>query len=124
MANERDNIIVNKTLDFACDILDLEDLLNEKRKYVISKQVTRSGLSIGANVREAQRAVSKADFINKLGISLKEAEETKYWFEIIERKIFILDEKYKNELEQIIKLLVSIINSSKKNNSEFIIHNS
>lgn len=124
MANERDNIIVNKTLDFACDILDLEDLLNEKRKYLISKQVTRSGLSIGANVREAQRAVSKADFINKLGISLKEAEETKYWFEIIERKIFILDEKYKNELEQIIKLLVSIINSSKKNNSEFIIHNS
>jgi len=113
LANERDNIIVNKTLDFACDILDLEDLLNEKRKYVISKQVTRSGLSIGANVREAQRAVSKADFINKLGISLKEAEETKYWFEILERKIFILDEKYKNELEQIIKLLVSIINSSK-----------
>ena len=71
-------------------------------------------MSIGANVREAQRAVSKADFINKMGISLKEAEETKYWFEIIEKKIFVLDEKLKNELEEIIKLLVSIINSSKR----------
>ncbi len=71
-------------------------------------------MSIGANVREAQRGVSKADFINKLGISLKEAEETKYWFEIIEKKVFELDEKLKNELEEIIKLLVSIINSTKK----------
>jgi four helix bundle protein len=71
-------------------------------------------MSIGANVREAQRAVSKADFINKMGISLKEAEETKYWFEIIEKKIFVLDEKLKNEFEEIIKLLVSIINSSKR----------
>ncbi len=109
-----ENIIVSKTLDFACDILDLEDKLNEKKKYVLSKQVTRSGTSIGANVREAQRAVSKPDFINKMGISLKEAEETKYWFEIIERKVFELDKKLKNELEEIIKLLVSIINSSKK----------
>lgn len=113
MAGKSDNVIVNKTFEFACDILDLEELLNEKRKYVLSKQVTRSGLSIGANVREAQRAVSKADFTNKLGISLKEAEETKYWFEIIEKKVLALDDKYKNELEQIIKLLVSIINSSK-----------
>ncbi|HWY09676.1 MAG TPA: four helix bundle protein [Bacteroidia bacterium] len=76
--------------------------------------MTSSGMSIGANVREAQRAVSKADFINKMGISLKEAEETKYWFEIIEKKIFVLDEKLKNEFEEIIKLLVSIINSSKR----------
>jgi four helix bundle protein len=100
LSNEKGNIIVIKTFDFACDILDIEDLLNEKKKYVISKQVTRSGLSIGANVREAQRAVSKADFINKLGISLKEAEETKYWFEIIERKILYLMRNTKNNLRK------------------------
>ena len=111
---KKDNVIVTKSFNFACEIIDLEEKLNEKRKYVLSKQVTRSGMSIGANVRESQRAVSKADFINKLGISLKEAEETKYWFEIIEKKVFELDNKLKNELEEIIKLLVSIINSSKK----------
>ena len=111
---KKNNIIVTKTLNFACEIIDLEEKLNDKRKYVLSKQVTRSGTSIGANVREAQRAVSKADFINKMGISLKEAEETKYWFEIIEKKIFGLDDKLKNEIEEIIKLLVSIINSSKR----------
>jgi four helix bundle protein len=72
-------------------------------------------MSIGANVREAQRAVSKADFINKLGIALKEAEETEYWFEIIEAKVFRLDDKLKMELQEIIKLLVAIINSSKNN---------
>lgn len=111
---KKENVIVAKSFNFACEIIDLEEKLNEKRKYVLSKQVTRSGMSIGANVRESQRAVSKADFINKLGISLKEAEETKYWFEIIEKKVFELDNKLKNELEEIIKLLVSIINSSKK----------
>lgn len=72
---KRDNIIVTKTLNFACEIVDLEEKLNDKRKYVLSKQVTRSGMSIGANVRESQRTVSKADFINKLGISLKKRKK-------------------------------------------------
>jgi len=112
--NKRENVIVTKSFEFACDIIDLEEKLQEKRKFVLSNQVARSGLSIGANVREAQRAVSKPDFINKCGIALKEAEETKYWFEIIERKVFPIDEKLKLEIESIIKLLVSIINSSKK----------
>ena len=112
---KKENVILKKTLDFACDIQDIAELLNEKRKFIISNQLERSGSSIGANVREAQRAVSKPDFINKLGIALKEADETNYWFDIIERKIFKVDTKLRTDLEEIIKLLVSIINSSKIN---------
>ena len=112
---KKENVILKKTLDFACDIQDITELLNEKRKFIISNQLERSGSSIGANVREAQRAVSKPDFINKLGIALKEADETNYWFDIIERKIFKVDTKLRTDLEEIIKLLVSIINSSKRN---------
>ena len=110
----KENIIKTKTFSFACKIIDLEEELIKQKRFVLSKQVGRSGTSIGANVREAQRAVSRPDFINKLGISLKEAEETQYWFELIEAKIFKLDNQLKQDLEEIIKLLVSIINSSKK----------
>ena len=110
---KKDNIIVTKTFNFACDVLDIEEKLVELKRFVLSKQVGSSGTSIGANVRESQRAVSKPDFINKLGIALKEAEETQYWFELIEKKVFPIDEKLKAELEEIIKILVSIINSSK-----------
>lgn len=115
MRDKKDNVIVTKTFGFACEIVDLEEKLIELKKFVLSKQVAGSGMSIGANVREAQRAVSKADFINKLGIALKEAEETEYWFDIIEKKVFPLESKLKNELQEIISLLVSIINSSKNN---------
>lgn len=119
MRDNKDNIIVTKTFKFACEIVDLEEKLVVLKKFVLSKQVAGSGMSIGANVREAQRAVSKAGFINKLGIALKEAEETEYWFEIIEEKIFKLDEKLKNELQEIIRFLVAIINSIKNNNNKF-----
>jgi four helix bundle protein len=115
MRDKKDNVIVTKTFGFACEIVDLEEKLVELKKFVLSKQVAGSGMSIGANVREAQRAVSKADFINKLGIALKEAEETEYWFDIIEKKVFPLEAKLKNELQEIISILVSIINSSKNN---------
>ena len=112
---EKENIILTKTLDFACDIQDLEDKLIDRKKFVLANQVAKSGSSIGANVREAQRAVSKADFINKLGIALKQADETSYWFDIIDRKVFKVDDKLRTEIKEIISLLVTIINSSKKN---------
>lgn len=67
----KDNVILTKSFDFALDIIDLYDELKRKNHYEIAKQVIRTGTSIGANIREAQRAVSKADFINKLSISLK-----------------------------------------------------
>jgi len=113
----KDNIIVSKSFEFALDIIDLYDELKKKNHYEIAKQVIRSGTSIGANVREAQRAVSKADFVNKIGISLKEADETKYWFELIDAKILPIKRELKIKIEDIIKILVSIINRIKSNNS-------
>jgi four helix bundle protein len=113
----KDNVIMTKSFDFALDIIDLYDELKKKNHFEIAKQVIRSGTSIGANIREAQRAVSKADFIHKLSISLKEADETKYWFELVDAKILTIDKKLKIEVEELIKILVSIINSTKKNNA-------
>lgn len=114
---KRENIVLDKTFQFALDIIDLHNSLKRNQHYDIGRQVMRSGTSIGANTREAQRAVSKADFTNKLGIALKEADETKYWLEIINTKIQPVDEKLKNDIEEIIKLLVTIIKNTKANNS-------
>jgi four helix bundle protein len=108
------NLILDKTFDFSCAILDLNDLLIEIKHFQLARQVIRSGTSVGANVTEAQRAVSIADFINKLGIALKEADETKYWLRLIDKKLFKVDLFLKKEVEEIISLLVAIINSSKK----------
>ena|SRR5688572_61772 len=110
---QKNNLIVEKSFEFACDIIDIYKCLTELKLYRIADQVCGSGTSIGANVWEAQRAVSKADFINKMGIALKEAEETEFWFKVIEKKIFKIDERIKKELESIIRILTSIIKSSK-----------
>ena len=115
MKSQEGNIVLKKSFDFACDIIDLYSKLIELKMYRIADQVCGSGTSVGANVRESQRAVSKADFINKLGIALKEAEETEFWFEVIETKIFKIELKLKEDLKSILKLLTSIINSSKNN---------
>jgi four helix bundle protein len=112
---EKKNIIVDKTFDFACDIVDLHAQIIEKKHFQIANQVLGSGTSIGANVREAQRAVSKADFINKLGIALKEADETRYWIELIDKKIHKTNESYYKKIDEIISILTAIINSSKRN---------
>ncbi len=76
---KKENLIVTLTLQFAIEVLKYCDLLEEKRKYVIARQLLKSGTSIGANVREAQNAESKIDFIHKFKIAAKEAEETEYW---------------------------------------------
>jgi len=117
MKQGSENIILDKSFQFALSIIDVYNELMEAKHLDIARQVLRSGTSIGANVREAQRAVSKADFINKLSIALKEADETKYWFEIIDNKIEPIKEESKREIEELIKLLTSIIISTKKNNS-------
>lgn len=115
MKDKEENIILNISFNFACDILDVYKKLVDLKMYRLGDQVCGSGTSIGANVREAQRAVSKADFINKMGITLKEAEETEYWFEVIEKKVFPIDAKLKKDLKSILKILTSIINSSRGN---------
>ena len=113
---KKKNIVLEKSFLFAASILDLNERVVEKRQFELASQLVRSGTSIGANVRESQRAVSTADFINKLGIALKEADETDYWLRLVDLKVTRVDEQMFNELEALMKLLVSIINSTKRNN--------
>ena len=76
----KDNVVKDKSLEFAVRIVNLyKFLVNEQKEFVMSKQILRSGTSIGANIREAEQAQSRADFINKLNIALKEANEKEYW---------------------------------------------
>lgn len=114
---KRENIVLSKSFDFASKILDLHQLIVDLKHFQLASQLVRSGTSIGANINESQRAVSTADFINKLGIALKEAEETNYWLTLIDLKILKIDPTLKLDLDELIRLLVSIINSTKRNNS-------
>ncbi|MFK7949420.1 MAG: four helix bundle protein [Saprospiraceae bacterium] len=113
----RKNIIKDKTFAFALRIVNCTTYLKkEKKEFVMSKQLLRSGTSIGANVRESEHAESKADFIHKLSISLKEANETDYWIELLYQSHHINEEQYlslHNNIVEILKLLTAIIKSSK-----------
>ena len=112
----KDNIIKDKSFDFALKIIDLYKQMIANNKYVLSKQLLRSGTSIGANIEEASAAKSKKDFINKMTISSKEARETKYWLRLIqESRIVNCDVKiYIKEIDEIIKILTSIVKTSKE----------
>jgi len=115
MRNDKKNLIVDLSLDFALEIIQFCETLEEKRKYVIAKQLLKSGTSIGANIREAQNAESKADFIHKLKISAKEADETEYWLLLCQKsKNYPYEEKLMEDLTSIIRVLTKIISSSKK----------
>ncbi|MDR2504909.1 MAG: four helix bundle protein [Oscillospiraceae bacterium] len=111
------NVIVSKSKVFAVRIVRLyQYLCTEKREYVLSKQLLRSGTSIGANIHEAQFGQSKADFIAKMYIALKEASETEYWLEILRDTDYMTNEEFKSivsDCKEIIALLTSIIKSSK-----------
>lgn len=112
-----ENIIEKKSFDFAIRIVKLYKFLcNEKNEFVLSKQLLRSGTSIGANVAEAQQAQSKADFISKISIALKEATESKYWLRLLNATDYISDIEIKSILSdcvEIEKILTSISKSSK-----------
>ena len=114
-----DNILVNKSFLFAVRIVKLyKYLCDNKNEYVLSKQLLRSGTSIGANIHEAQDGQSRNDFISKLSISLKEARESKYWIELLKETDYLSYSEANsilNDLIEIIKLLVSIIKSTKEN---------
>ena len=115
----KNNAIVDKSKSFAINIIKLyKYLVSEKQEYTLSKQVLRSGTSIGANVRESLRAQSRANFISKQNIALKEADETCYWLELLHETDFITDNEFENiyaEANEIVKLLVSIIKTAKAN---------
>ncbi|MGB5820131.1 MAG: four helix bundle protein [Saonia sp.] len=109
---ERNNPIVDKSFYFGCEIVLFSRVLREKKEFEISNQLIKCGTSIGANVRESQRGVSTKDFKNKLGIALKEADETSYWLDIIEATTMEIPNELKSKCEELMKLLVTIIKNS------------
>ena len=109
----------NKTKLFALRVIKLSRyLMEEKKEYILSKQILRSGTSIGANVRERKNAQSKLDFINKLSVALKEADETQYWLELLVGSEYIDEKMYKSlecDLKEIIALITASINTARSN---------
>ena len=118
--NEKDNIIKIKSFQFAIRVLNLyKHLCSEKKEFVLSKQLLRSGTSIGANLREAVNAQSKLDFIHKLSIAQKECDETSYWLELLKETDYINENEYisiHNDAMDILKIIRSIILTTKQNN--------
>lgn len=107
-----------QSMDFAVSIINLVKVLKEKRESIISNQIGRSGTSIGANIREAQYAHSKADFVAKLQIALKEANETGYWLELLFRTHYISEAEYRlldSVCTSIRVMLIASINTAKGN---------
>lgn len=115
--NIMDNVIENKSFQFAIRIVRLyEFLCEEKKEYILSKQLLRAGTSIGANVTESQQAQSKPDFVSKISISLKEASETKYWIKLLGATEYLSENQTKSILDdcvEIEKILVTILKSAK-----------
>ena len=121
---KKDNVILDKSFDFAVRIVNLyKHLTAEKKEFVLSKQLVRSGTSIGANVSKAVRAQSTADFVAKLSIALKEANETAYWLRLLYKTEYLTAKEYdsiNNDVNEIVSILVSILKTTKGGkNSEF-----
>ena len=110
------NIVADKSMQFAVRIVNAYKLLVERKEFVLSKQMLRSGTSIGANVRESSQAQSKLDFISKLGIALKECNETKYWIELLNKTEYFSDKEYHSlntDCNELFAILTAIIKTSK-----------
>lgn len=120
------SILKDKSFEFAIKIVNVyKKLSSEKKEYVMSKQLLRSGTSVGANIREAKNAESTNDFIHKLGIAQKECDETLYWLELLSVTGFLDDNIFKivtNEADQILKMIKSSILTTKQ--KKLIAHNS
>ena len=115
----KDNILVDKSIDFAIRMSNCyRYLLKDKNEDIMSKQMFRSGTSIGANIHEGIQAQSKADFLAKLNISLKEASETSFWLVVLHRAEYLEENLFvslKNDLDEIIRILIATIKTTKKN---------
>ena len=115
----KDNLIQQKSFDFAIRIVNLyKHLIQEKKEYVLSKQMLRSGISVGANIEEGIAGQSKRDFIAKLQISLKEIRETHYWLRLLTATKYLTEKETKNiikECKEIMNILTAILKTSKQN---------
>jgi len=113
--NKNGNVILEKSKNFAIRVIRLfQYLQKEKEEFILSKQLLRSGTSIGANVREAHSSMSKAEFKAKLNIALKEASETEYWLELLKETEYITQEQFDSiyaDCNELNKILISIIKS-------------
>jgi four helix bundle protein len=116
---KKDNIVKEKSFALAIRIIHLyKYLCDNKKEFVLSKQLLRSGTSIGANIREAENAESRADFIHKMGIAQKESAETLYWLELLAETDYLSQIEFESihaEAEEIIKIIKTIILNTKKN---------
>jgi len=125
MNEGKDNIIVQKSYAFALEIIKLYKMLIEKKEFVLSKQILRSGTSIGANIHEAVGSESKKDFIHKLTVAVKESRETSYWLNLLKDSSYLSIKEFErlNEsCEELIRILNSIILTTRER--YFPIHNS
>ncbi|GJQ60080.1 MAG: four helix bundle protein [Candidatus Scalindua sp. AMX11] len=111
---KKGNVILDKSFDFALSIIDLYKKMIEQKEYIISKQILRSGTSIGANVEESTAAISKKDFTAKMSIASKEARETRYWIRLLDKsKLVNIDfNTHFNDIEQLINILTAIVKTS------------
>ena len=113
------NIVEEKSFEFSVRIVNLYKYLTTRQEYVMSKQLLRSGTSIGANVCEAQQAQSPMDFLSKMSIALKEAYESDYWLRLLQKTEYLNKDEYNSiisDCRAITKLLVTIVKSTKENN--------
>lgn len=117
MKKDEDNLILVKSKAFALRIIRLyKYLCEEKKEFVLSKQVLRSGTSIGANAKEASMAQSKKDFESKMSIALKEAGETEYWLELLHESDYIEEKSFESvytDNKELIRIITSILKSSR-----------
>lgn len=111
----RENIVVEKSIDFALMIIEFCELLESKRKFVIANQLLKAGTSIGANIHEAQNAESISDFVHKMKIALKELEETKYWLILCERALsYPFEKSLKSSVQELGLIMYKIVSTSKR----------
>lgn len=116
----KENLLTDKSIAFAARIVKLQRyLIKDKKETIISKQIIRSGTSIGANINEANYGQSRADFISKMHIALKETAETEYWIKLLNMSEYIDDKMSESLLDdcmEIKRILISSINTAKRNN--------
>ncbi len=117
---DKDNVVLNKSFDFALEIIELYKILKSKNEFVISKQLLRSGTSIGANIEEATAAQTKKDFATKMSIASKEARETRYWLRLLNKsKLVEYDYKnYLNKIDELIRIITAIVKTAQSNLSK------
>lgn len=115
---EKNNVVLEKSVEFALDIIEYTEMLEEHKKYVIARQLLKSGTSIGANLHEAQSCESRADFIHKIKIAAKEAHEAEYWLTLCNQAAtYPSNHLLPKKLEEIQKLFSAIISTAKRNSN-------